>query len=61
MQNKLLTADAVAEHFSMSTESIYRLTRQGVLPAVKIGRSYRYDLDTLEAWKAQNSTAGGNK
>ena len=61
MHSKLLTASDVARHFNLSPETVYRLTRQGILPAIRIGRSYRYELVSLETWKTENSTLQGEK
>ena len=30
---------------------MYRLTREGEIPAVKLGRYYRYRLDAIEAFE----------
>jgi len=30
---------------------VYRLTREGTIPAVKLGRYYRYRLDAIERWE----------
>jgi excisionase family DNA binding protein len=46
---QLLTAAQVAERFQVTEAQVYRLTRDGLLPAVELGRYYRYRLDVLEA------------
>jgi excisionase family DNA binding protein len=42
MTGQLLTAEHVAERFPVPVSHVYRLTRSGVLPAVRLGRYYRY-------------------
>jgi excisionase family DNA binding protein len=39
---RLLTADDLAARWQVSPAHVYRLTREGVLPAVRLGRYYRY-------------------
>ena len=49
---RLLTAEQVAARYQIAVSQIYRLTRNGVLPAVKLGRYYRYAPAALEAFEA---------
>ena len=51
-QQRLLTADELAERWQVSVAHIYRLTREGRIPAVPIGRYRRYRLAAIEAWEA---------
>ena len=39
---QLLTAEQLAERWQVETSQVYRLTRSGAVPAVKLGRYYRY-------------------
>ena len=41
MMSKLFTIKEVAKMFRMNVLTIYEYVREGKLPAVKIGRSYR--------------------
>jgi len=47
---RLLTATDVAELLRITEDAVYRLTRQKVLPSVRIGRLIRFDEHALEAW-----------
>ena len=38
-----LTADEAAQILRVSTKTIYNLIKEGLLPAVKVGRGYRID------------------
>ncbi len=51
MSGPLLTADQLAERWQVPKSHVYRLTREGAIPAVKLGRYYRYRLDALERWE----------
>lgn len=50
MDAELLTAQEVADLLRVSTMTVYRLIRQGELPAVRVGRSYRVRRPDLEAY-----------
>ncbi len=52
---RLLTADELGERWQVPKAQVYRLTREGALPAVRIGRYYRYQLAAIELWE----TGGG--
>jgi excisionase family DNA binding protein len=49
--DRLLTADQLAVRWQVPTSHVYRLTRQGEIPAVKLGRYYRYRLDAIERFE----------
>ncbi|UCD51439.1 MAG: helix-turn-helix domain-containing protein [Phycisphaerales bacterium] len=49
-QPLLLTARQTARLLSISERSLYSLTKAGDLPAVRIGRSVRYDPADIRAW-----------
>lgn len=48
---RLLTAAEVAARWQVPKAQVYRLTRDGKLQAVKIGRYYRYRLAAIEAFE----------
>lgn len=45
MTSKLWTADQLAEYLQVGVETVWRYTREGKLPAIKIGNHYRYPVD----------------
>lgn len=49
--DQLLTAAQLAERWQVPKAHVYRLTRQGVLPVVRLGRYCRYQLPAIEAWE----------
>jgi excisionase family DNA binding protein len=51
MTGKLLTAEQLAERWQVAPGHVYRLTRRGEIPAVKLGRYYRYRLDAIERYE----------
>jgi excisionase family DNA binding protein len=51
MSGQLLTADQLADRWQVPKSHVYRLTREGEIPAVKLGRYYRYRLDAIERFE----------
>ena len=57
MSQEFLTAKQVAENFFNNECSYYkvlRLTRNGFIPAKRIGKSYLYKKSELEKWATAN-------
>jgi len=52
----LLTAEQLAARWQVPTSHVYRLTREGRLAAVHIGRYYRYRLSAVEAFEIEGGT-----
>lgn len=48
--NEVMTAEEVAEYLGLAVETIYRKARAGEIPAVRIGRRWRFIRETLEDW-----------
>ena len=51
----IMTVKEVAEYLRMSEAKVYRLIKQGVLPVVRIGKTWRFRKDLLDAWLRENS------
>ena len=45
-----LTMDEVLGYLRVTSRTIYRLIRTGDLPAVRIGRQWRFRQSDLDAW-----------
>jgi len=45
-----LTLEEAAKHLKIGKSTIYRLAREGDLPAHRMGRVWRFDIDELDAW-----------
>jgi excisionase family DNA binding protein len=52
----LLTAADVAERWQVPSAQVYRLTREGKLPVVRLGRYCRYRLEAVEAFEVGGGT-----
>jgi excisionase family DNA binding protein len=53
-RTQLLTADELAARWQVPKSHVYRLTREGRIPTVRLGRYYRYRLAAVEAWERQS-------
>ena len=51
----IMTVKEVAEYLRMSEAKVYRLIKQGVLPVVRIGKTWRFRKDLLDAWLRKSS------
>ena len=45
---RIMTVAEVAEYFNVGRPTIYRLARNGKIPAFKIGTDWRFDRDAIE-------------
>jgi excisionase family DNA binding protein len=46
----VMTVDELAHYLRVHTMTIYRLIRRGQLPAVRVGRAWRFRKDQLNEW-----------
>ena len=46
----ILTVREVAEYLRMSQTKVYRLAKERQLPVIRIGRTWRFRKDLLDAW-----------
>ena len=51
---RLLDAEALADRWLVSKAHVYRLAREGRVPTVRIGRYFRFRLEAIERWEAEN-------
>ena len=51
MSHRLLTAEELAERWQVRAGHVYRLARDGRVPAVRLGRYVRFREDAIDAWE----------
>ncbi len=51
-----LSIEDVARRFGVNTTTVYRLAQRGALPGFKVGAQWRFSLDLLESWMADQVT-----
>jgi excisionase family DNA binding protein len=49
----ILTVREVAEYLRLSEAKVYRLANERQLPAIRIGKSWRFRKDLLDEWLSQ--------
>jgi excisionase family DNA binding protein len=55
---RLVDAAEVAERLGVPVSWVRESTRSGAMPAVPLGRYWRYDLDDIDAWIASCKQPG---
>lgn len=53
----ILTVREVADYLRMSEAKVYRLANERHLPAIRIGKSWRFRKDLLDEWLSQCTEA----
>ena len=56
MAPEILTVGQVAEFLHLHVMTVYRLAKEGRLPAFKVGGRWRFRRNDLESWIADRAT-----
>lgn len=56
MVDQILTLKEVAAYLKLAEKTAYRLASEGKLPGFKVGGSWRFKREDLEAWIEENKT-----
>ncbi len=48
--SELMTLPELAQYLRFTRKTIYGLLKQGKIPAIKIGRKWRFDKDVIDSW-----------
>jgi excisionase family DNA binding protein len=56
--DRLLTAREIADRLGVPVSWVRESTRRGAMPAVQLGRYWRYDLDDIAVWIASCKQPG---
>lgn len=60
--NNIMTLSEVANYLGLHVMTVYKLTREGRVPAAKIGGQWRFKRDILDSWlEAQMLRRAGAK
>jgi len=52
---ELMTLEEVADYLRVTKTTVYRLLRQGKIPANKVGRQWRFDKTLIDEWLHRSS------
>jgi excisionase family DNA binding protein len=55
--DQLLTPQQLADRWQVPKQHVYRLTRRGDIPHLKLGKYIRYRLDWIEAYEREQANA----
>ncbi len=47
---ELMTVEELSQYLRFTKKTIYKLLKQGSIPAIKIGNKWRFDKDTVDEW-----------
>ena len=56
---KILTPIEVGEYLTLHVRTIYRLAKNGLIPASKVGRRWKFRKGALEEWLLCGKTTPG--
>ena len=59
MDDRRMTVKDVAEYLQLSTDQIYRLAQQGMIPAFRVGARWRFKQEKIDHWMEQQRTGNG--
>jgi excisionase family DNA binding protein len=59
MDEAFLTTEEVIEYLHVNLRTVYRLLKAGQLPAVRVGRQWRFRRSDVDAWLAGQRPSGG--
>ena len=54
---KVITIGELAEYLRVHRSTLYRLLKRQQLPGFKIGSDWRFNVETIDEWRMQQSTA----
>ena len=57
-ESRIVTLPSVASYLKIHNSTVYRLLKAHRLPAFKVGRDWRFDLDEIDKWRHEGGTNG---
>ena len=52
---EIMTVKEVAAYLRVAKKTVYRLLKQGTLPAVRVGHQWRFEKASIDDWLHRNS------
>src|SRR5688572_3745365 len=59
MDETFLTTEEVLEYLQVNLRTVYRLIKAGKIPAVRVGRQWRFRKRDIDAWLDSQRPRGG--
>ena len=57
---RILTLENVAQYLRVHPSTIYRLLKRRQLPAFKVGRDWRFNLESIDRWRTDAERSRGS-
>jgi len=57
--SSILTIQDIAEYLRVHPTTIYRLLKKKQLPAFKVGRDWRFNLESIDRWRTDAERSRG--
>jgi len=54
-ESEIMTTQEVAEYLRLAEATIYKLAQSGEIPAVKVGRAWRFKKGLIDEWFRQEA------
>ena len=51
--DEILTVQELSDYLKVPVSTLYKLVREGSIPATKIGKHWRFHKDAIDAWITQ--------
>src|SRR5437763_14690245 len=61
MDETFLTTEEVLEYLKVNLRTVYRLIKAGKIPAVRVGRQWRFRKRDIDAWLDSQRPRGGSR
>jgi excisionase family DNA binding protein len=61
MEDTFLTTEEVLEYLQVNLRTVYRLIKAGKIPAVRVGRQWRFRKRDIDAWLDSQRPRGGSR
>src|SRR5438876_4261106 len=61
MDETFLTTEEVLEYLQVNLRTVYRLIKAGKIPAVRVGRQWRFRKRDIDAWLDSQRLRGGSR
>ena len=55
----ILTVDEISDYLKIPRSTIYKLVREGKIPAQKIGRHWRFRKEAVDSWLSETRIVKG--
>lgn len=58
---RYMTVPEISKYLRLHPTTVYRLAKAGQLPGVKVGDSWRFDVERVDRWLARSAQKQGSK